>query len=164
MITAINTATSFKKIYRPNDKYFSKSQINVIKDVEKKLADKSEEKDFLVLPRGRKSVELYRLYGAKKNNEPYSYLNCTFDKKVYCALCNEFNYFNPKDIDLAEENYINAQACLNVAKNILIAILASTALIGGALVLRKEIVTRKAQTEFVQKVDTLKNNIIKNIK
>ena len=164
MISAVNSATSFKKIYRPNDKYFSKSQINVIKDVEKKLANKAEEKDFLIKPRGTKGVELYRLYGAKKNNEPYSYLNCTFDKKVYCAFCNEFTPFNPEDIDLVEENHINAQACLNVAKNIFIAVLASAALIGGALVLRKEIHTTKAQTEFVQKADTLKNNIIKNIK
>ena len=83
---------------------------------------------------------------------------------MYCGFYDEFTPFNPENIDLVEENHINAQACLNVAKNILIAILASAALIGGALAVRNKINTTKAQTEFIQKTDTLKNNIIKNTK
>ena len=165
MIPAINSATSFKKIYKPNDKYFSKSQLNVIKDVERKLADKAEKKDFLIEPYGKRRVELHRIYGVVEHSpDPYSRLNCTFDKKVYCGSCDEFTPFNPENIDLVEENHINAQACLNVAKNILIAILASAALIGGALAVRNKINTTKAQTEFIQKTDTLKNSMIKNIK
>ena len=164
MIPAINSATSFKKIYRPNDKYFSNSQKNVIKYVEKKLANKAKEKDFLIEPGGKNGVELYMLYGVREHNYKTAWLDCTYDKKVFCAYCDEFTYFDPKDIDLVEENHINAQACLNVAKNILIAILASAALIGGAIAVRNKIHTTKAQTEFAQKTDTLKNNIIKNIK
>ena len=164
MISAVNSATSFKKIYKPNGNPFSKSQMNVIKDIEKKLANKAEEKDFLIEPCGKKGVELHRIYGVVEHNYPYSYLNCTFDKKVYCGFYDQFTPFNPENIDLVEENHINAQACLNVAKNIFIAVLASAALIGGALAVRNKIHSTKAQTEFVQKADTLKNNIIKNIK
>ena len=163
MISAINSAISFKKIYKPNDN-FSKSQMDVIKDIEKKLADKAEEKDFLVEPCGKKGVELYRIYGVVEHNYPYSNLNCTFDKKVYCGFYDNFTPLNPEDIDLVEENHINAQACLNVAKNIFIAILATAALIGGALAVRNKIHSTKAPTEFVQKADSLKNNMIKNIK
>ena len=164
MIPAINSATSFKKIYKPNDNPFSKSQMNVINNIEKKIANKAEEKDFLIEPCGKKGVELHRIYGVVEHNYPYSYLNCTFDKKVYCGFYDEFTPFNPENIDLIEENHINAQACLNIAKNILIAILASAALIGGALAVRNKINTTKAQTEFIQKTDTLKNSMIKNIK
>ena len=164
MIPAINSATTFKKIYKPNDNPFSKLQMRAVDDIEKKLANKAKEKDFLIEPSGKNGVELYRLYGVREHNYKTAWLDCTYDKKVFCAYCDVFNPLIVEDIDLVEENHINAQACLNVAKNILIAILASAALIGGALAVRNKINTTKAQTEFIQKTDTLKNNIIKIIK
>ena len=79
-------------------------------------------------------------------------------------ISQEIYHMKLENIDLVEENHINAQACLNVVRNIFIAILASAALIGGALAVRNKIHATKAQTELVQKADTLKDNIIKNIK
>ena len=164
MISAINSATSFKKIYKPNDTHFSNSQKSTISDIEKKLANKAKEKDFLIEPSGKNGVELYRLYGAREHNYKSAWLDCTYNKKVFCAYCDIFNPLIVEDIDLVEENHINAQAILNVTKNIFIAILASAALIGGALAVRNKIHATKAQTELVQKADSLKNNLIKSIK
>ena len=93
MITAINSATSFKAFYKPNNYQFSDSQQAVIKDIEVKLGDRTIEKDYCVTPYGENSVALYKVSQPKTSlQDPKS---MRFDKMGLCAVCDEWH---PLDI------------------------------------------------------------------
>ena len=160
MITAINSANSFKAIYKPDKKMFTTSQQRVAEDMEARLGFEAVAKDFSIEPYGQNHVALFSVEGANKNPLTGQY---SFDKKVLCSICDEFNPLNVKNIELAKELHLNAEATLAVIRDIFIATLASAALIGGALAIRNKINTAKAQTEIVQKADTI-NNLVKKLK
>ncbi|MBQ4114168.1 hypothetical protein IJD34_02055 [bacterium] len=159
MIPAINSATSFKAFYKPNDVRFSESQQAVIKDIETKLGDRVKENDYCVVPKDKNRVGLYKVSNPRVNlfNN-----NLHFDKISHCATCDEWHPFDVQKYDAAEKTLKQMGGCLDIALKIIITIaaLAITLTIFSALKSRNNVA--KAQSELFQKFDTLKENLAKN--
>ena len=160
MITPVNSSNTFKAIYKPDKNLFTKSQQRVATDMESKLAYRAISKDFCIEPYGQNHVALFSVEGVDKSSFSGQYL---YDKKVLCAICDEFTPLKVENVDLAEELHLNAKAALAVVGNILLALLASAAIVGGIFCFSGGKNSSKIQQEVVQKVDTLKNNLVKNL-
>ena len=162
MITAINSATSFKAFYKPNNYQFSDSQQAVIKDIVVKLGDRTREKDYCVTPYGENSVALYKVSQPRTSlQDPKS---MRFDKMGLCAVCDEWHPLDIKKLDDAQKTLDHMCGCLYVALCFMLVTMAAALVAGGVHLLKGNKQLTKAQTEFVQKADSLKYNLIKSIK
>ena len=161
MIPAINSATSFKAFYKPNNFNFSEQQKAVIKDIETKLGDRVKERDYCVVPEGKNEVWLYKISNPRVNLFDNS---LRFDKKSLCAICDEWHPFDIEKYDAAEKTLNDMAGCLKWGLIIMTTLLTSAIVLGGICLAKGCKQATKAQTELIQKADTLKNNIIKNIK
>lgn len=161
MIPAINSAISFKAFYKPNNFNFSEQQKAVIKDIETKLGDRTKERDFCVVPEDKNAVGLYKVSNPRVNLFDNS---LRFDKMSLCATCDEWHPFDIEKYDAAEKTLNDMAGCLKSGLILMATMLTSAIVLGGIYLARGCKQATKAPTEFVQKADTLKNNMIKNIK
>lgn len=168
MIPAINSATSFKAFYKPNNFKFSEQQKAVIKDIESKLGDRTKERDFCVVPEDKNAIGLYKVSNPRVNlfNN-----NLRFDKMSLCAICDEWHPFDVEKYDAAQKILNDMAGCLKQGLILIAALATSLIVFYGIYLAKGHKQATKAKTELVQKADTLiqkadslKNNIIKNIK
>lgn len=146
MITAINSANSFKAVYSVYEKYSDK-QDKLCKEIETKLGDRIHHHDYLLAPGPNDSVELY-CYNSKNNKTGYFWtFNDTtepFDDKAL------------EKLDAAHNRHLKLN--MGVAAFVVLSLGALFALIGKATKFNNP----NSQTELVNKVDTLKNNLAKD--
>lgn len=158
MISAINSATSFKAFYKPNDLRFSESQQAVIKDIENKLGDRVDRNDFCVLPHEDNAVGLYKVSNPRVNlfNNKLK-----FDKISLYTVCDEWHPFDVQKYDAAEKTLKQMGGCLDLAVKILVPLAVSAIVLAGAFSLKSKKIF-KNQPELIQKNDTLKENLAKD--
>lgn len=159
MISAINSATSFKAFYKPNDLRFSESQQAVIKDIENKLGDRVDRKDFCVLPHEDNAVGLYKVSNPRVNlfNNKLK-----FDKIRLYTVCDEWHPFDVQKYDAAEKTLKQMGGCLDLAVKILVPLAVSAIVLAGFFSLKSSKNLSKTQTELIQNFDTLKENLTKD--
>ena len=167
MISAINSSTSFKAVYKPINYEFSESQQAVIKDIEEKISEKATKMDYCISPYENK-VALYRVLGAKQSLHDKT---VKFKEQFLCAICDEWNPLDIKKVDETDKKIADGQktleqmaGCIPVAIGICIALIVLYLTAGIFLSARNGKNTTKIQTELVNQIDTLKNNFVKKIK
>ena len=166
MIQAINSTTNFKGIYQDRRQNFSNEQRQIIKDIKNKLADRTTKKDFLLEPFGKTGVSLYEVSGKTRfvdgdNGENFYY---AFENKRLIANCDEKAPFDIKNFERNNVINKNLNGCLNVAFTMLIGVVTTLTILGLAKITSGKSCFTKNQTEIIQKTDTLRNNIIKQVK
>lgn len=165
MITAIYSIPNFKGIYQHKYEEFSGKQQLIIKDIKEKLGDRIEQKDYYIKSSDDKnSVLLYEVNGKKQilyNNDKCYY---TFEKNKFLASCNENSPLNIQKIDKNDILNKNLNGCLNVIFALMTGVVVTLTILGFAKIYTGKSCFSKNQTEMIQKADTLKNNIIKNVK
>ena len=159
MIPKINSATSFKAFFIPNDLRFSESQQAVIKDIENKLGDRVDRKDFCVLPHEDNAVGLYKVSNPRVNlfNNKLK-----FDKIRLYTVCDEWHPFDVQKYDAAEKTLKQMGGCLDIALKILVPLTVLATALAVFSNLKSSNAAAKAQTELIQKFDTLKENLAKD--
>jgi len=153
-----NKQPIFKAFYKPNVR-FSESQQAVIKDIENKLGDRVDRKDFCVLPHEDNAVGLYKVSNPRVNlfNN-----NLHFDKISHCATCDEWHPFDVQKYDAAEKTLKQMGGCLDLAVKILVPLAVLATALAVFSNLKSNNAAAKAQSELIQNFDTLKENLAKD--
>ena len=171
MIPKINSATSFKAFFIPNDLRFSESQQAVIKDIENKLGDRVDRKDFCVLPHEDNAVGLYKVSNPRVNlfNNKLK-----FDKIRLYTVCDEWHPFDVEkyevfhgtpqlimcDNDEIDLEYLTVNVIDEFEVLVPLTVLATALAVFSNLKSSKNL--SKTQTELIQNFDTLKENLAKD--
>ena len=152
---------SFKALYKPKNHKFTEPQQRVIKDIEEKLGDRILEEDYSITPYGGYAVALRKVEGLSLN--PYNN-ELMFEKNKVCAICDEDNLLDINKLDESEELIDTWQnrAVLSVARDLFFALAITGIMLTGVLFKHKQTSALKHQSEFVNKIDSLKNNAIKD--
>ena len=169
MIPAINSATSFKGVYSNKGELFSESQLRTIENIKTTLGDKKESMDFFVSQgKTKDSVYLSKVIGLKSTGVGVDSNTVTWQAEYEVGTYNEKYHFKIEDLARADKkesaNILYQISILAIPIiGFLFCLFANPkATIGYEPKAKTELV-QKADT-LMQKADTLKNNIIKNIK
>lgn len=154
--------TSFNALYKPKNYKFSESQQKVIKDIEAKLGDRINEKDYSIVPYGGYSVALRQVEGIKTN--PYDSNEWIFDKTKICAICDEENLLDITELDKAkdEKEYLKRFSTFSATRDLFFTLAIAGVLLSGILIKKSSTPALKHQNEIINKIDSLKNNITKD--
>ena len=169
MISAINPATSFKGVYSNKGTIFSESQLRTIENIKTTLGDKKETSDFFV-SKGRKkdTVFLSKVIGLKSTGVGVDSNTVTWSAEYEVGTYNEEHPFKIEDLKRADK-----KESANILYQIAVLAIPIAGFLFCLLANPKSTVglEQKTKTELIQgvdsllhKVDTLKNNLIKNIK
>ena len=169
MIPAINSATSFRGIYSNKGTKFSESQLRSIENIKTTLGDKKESMDFFVSKgEAKDSVYLSKVVGLKSTDVGVDSNTVTWKAEYEVGTYNEKYPFKIEDLARADKKeganilYRISLLALPIIGFLFCLIANPKATIGYEPKAKTELV-QKADT-LMQKADTLKNNIIKNIK
>lgn len=169
MIPAINSATSFKGVYSNKGTKFSESQLRTIENIKTTLGDKKETNDFFVSKgKAKDSIYLSKVIGLKSTGVGVDSNTVTWKAEYEIGTYNEKYPFKIEDLKKADKKesanilYKISLLALPIVGFLFCLFVNPKATIGYEPKAKSEIV-QKADT-LMQKADSLKNNIIKNIK
>ena len=169
MIPAINSAISFKGIYSDKGTKFSKSQLRTIENIKTALGDKKESMDFFVSKgKAKDSVYLSKVIGLKSTGVGVDSNTVTWKAEYEVGTYNEKYPFKIEYLARADKKesanilYQISILAMPIIGFLFCLFANPKATIGYEPKAKTELV-QKADT-LMQKADTLKNNIIKNIK
>ena len=169
MISAINSATSFRGVYSNKGENFSKSQLRTIENIKTTLGDKKESMDFFVSKgKAKNSVYLSKVIGLKSTGVGVDSNTVTWNAEYEVGTYNEKYPFKIEDLARADKKesanilYKISLLALPIIGFLFCLIANPKPTIGYEPKAKTELV-QKADT-LIQKADSLKNNIIKNIK
>ena len=146
MLTAVNSANSFKAMYYTNDE-FSPKQKKLCKDIETKLGDRINKHDYLIEPGPCDSVHFYT-YNAREDRTGYFW--------SYHTEREPFDESHLKRLDKAHKIHLG----LSLGLAGMLVLLLGT--ITSAMIKIPKLEKLESQLELANKNDTLKNNVLKD--
>ena len=162
MIPAISSINTFKGLYINNEGVYSASQKRTIDDIKKKLLERASSRDFYIEQNSQNdSVNLYEL-ARTDTKEGSKNVNKFSQSNLY--LVGSYNENSPFDIERFDKDDRKRGY---TAAIILGAILASFILLIGSTMkgcLSSQKQKPVIKTELIEKLDSLKNILHKNLK
>lgn len=165
MITVTESTNSFKGVYYHKDTNFTKNQRKTIRQIKSTLGNLQDSRDFYVRQGEKSSVILSSIKKVKTNDTKDSKFKIQSDIGRY-DLKHPFRLNDLKEADKERRNRIlNGFSLFGVMLlGFLFCLVVNPKLtIGKELNFGKK-KTPQIKTELVEKVDTLKNNLIENLK
>ena len=170
MINPINSTITFKGVYSKKGTAFSESQLRTIDNIKTTLGDKKEKMDFFVSHGDRKdAVSLSKVVGMKPLGTGVESDNVTWMTQFEVGTYDENHPFKIEDLKTSEKKWSNnnwgliAVMCVAITAMLLMAVGRVRTLVHQTNTEAKMELVNKVDS-LMQKVDTLKNNMVKKIK